>query len=51
MRPMSTREARRVAASRKTFGGPARKPAYCPKCGKKCQGTRVAREHCRAKAA
>jgi hypothetical protein len=40
--------ARAMAAARKTrAGGRPRKKQRCPKCGARCAGARLAREHCR----
>lgn len=42
----TTAAARRLAALRKTHGGPPRKPTPCARCGAQCDSARGARAHC-----
>ena len=46
---IGTTAARKLAALRKTHGGPPKKKTRCPKCRAWCAGAREAREHCRGK--
>ena len=47
MRKLTTRTARKMAASRKTYGGGRPKvPSNCPKCGAACPSRIQAIAHC-----
>ncbi|MGD0522645.1 MAG: hypothetical protein ABSA48_15420 [Terracidiphilus sp.] len=47
MRNLTTRQARKMAAARKSYcGGRPAKPTPCPKCGTLCDSARKALGHC-----